>query len=55
VQAAALGELDWPAGARAVVRRSFEVVEFLPGDAAPWDEAYRRVRTVTSDRVTSDE
>ena len=53
VQAVALGELDWPAQARAVVRRSFDVIEFLPGDAAPWDDAYHRARELW--RVTSEE
>jgi rhamnulokinase len=42
VQAIALGHLNSLAEARAVVRRSFEVSVYEPGDAAPWEEAYQR-------------
>lgn len=43
-QAVALGQLDSHALARRVVRESFEVAEFAPGDGTAWDEAYRRAR-----------
>lgn len=44
VQALALGEVGSLAEARAVVRRSFAVTEFTPGERAPWDAAYQRAR-----------
>ena len=42
VQAIALGHLADLAEARALVRRSFVVETFEPGDTAAWDEAYMR-------------
>ena len=40
VQAVATGQLASLDEARQVIRRSFEVVTYAPGDSAPWDEAY---------------
>ena len=40
VQAVATGHLASPAEARQVIRRSFEVVTYEPGDSSRWDEAY---------------
>jgi rhamnulokinase len=40
VQAVATGELASLDEARAVIRRSFDVRTYEPGDDAPWDEAY---------------
>ena len=40
-QAIAMGDIaDWQAGA-AIIRNSFTIEEYLPGDQAPWDAAYR--------------
>ena len=41
-QAVALGQLESHTLARRVVRDSFEVAEFFPGEGAAWDAAYRR-------------
>lgn len=46
VQAIASGELANIADARNVVRRSFDVVEYLPRDTARWDDAYDRFLAV---------
>jgi len=42
MQALALGEFASLQEARAVVRSSFDVVHYQPGDPAPWDAAYER-------------
>ena len=42
VQALALGHIATLSEARALVRRSFDVETFEPGDTAAWDEAYER-------------
>jgi rhamnulokinase len=42
VQALALGHIPSLAKGRAVVRRSFQVTTFEPGDTAAWDKAYQR-------------
>ena len=41
-QALALGEFTSLEEARAVVRNSFEVMHYQPGDLAPWESAYER-------------
>jgi rhamnulokinase len=43
VQMMALGHVSSLEEGRAVVRRSFEVTTYEPGERAPWDEAYARV------------
>ncbi len=43
-QMIALGHLGSLAEGRALVRASFEVSEFSPGERAAWDEAYERYR-----------
>lgn len=43
VQAVALGHLGSPAEASAVVRESFPVATFEPGDPTGWDDAYARL------------
>jgi rhamnulokinase len=40
VQAIALGHLPHLAAARDLVRSSFELETYEPGDVAPWNEAY---------------
>lgn len=42
IQAMGSGELASHADARALVRRSFPLDTFEPGDRAPWDHAYER-------------
>jgi rhamnulokinase len=42
VQAVATGHLASLAEARQLIRRSFEVTVYEPGNSAPWDEAYER-------------
>ncbi|MFO0867830.1 MAG: rhamnulokinase family protein [Pirellulales bacterium] len=42
MQAVTAGDVTSIADAREVIRASFAVEEFLPGAAAPWDEAYAR-------------
>lgn len=42
MQALALGEFTSLQEARTVVRESFEVVHYQPGDPTPWDGAYER-------------
>jgi rhamnulokinase len=42
VQAVATGHLASLDEARQVIRRSFEVVSYEPGTAAPWDAAYEQ-------------
>jgi rhamnulokinase len=42
VQAMALGHVSSLEEARALVRRSFDLVTYEPGERAPWDEAYTR-------------
>jgi rhamnulokinase len=48
VQAVAIGYLASLDEARQVIRRSFEVVTYEPGEAAPWDEAYERFENLVS-------
>ena len=42
VQAVGLGLIPSLAEARAIVRNSFDVVHYLPGDTSRWEEAYGR-------------
>jgi rhamnulokinase len=42
VQALAMGHVATLSEARALVRRSFDVETYEPGDTAAWDEAYER-------------
>jgi len=42
VQAMALGHVSSLEEGRALVRRSFEVTTYEPGEGGPWDEAYTR-------------
>jgi len=44
MQAVAAGDVGSIAEAREVVRESFEMIEYVPRDAAAWDEAYERFR-----------
>jgi len=48
VQAMALGDVGTPADARALVRKSFEIVPFEPKDVPAWEDAYGRWREVTA-------
>jgi rhamnulokinase len=41
-----LGEVKSASEAKEIVRRSFDTVTYLPGDAAAWDEAYGRFSLV---------
>jgi rhamnulokinase len=50
VQAIALGHLTSLAEARALVRRSFPVRTYEPGDGAAWADAYARYRKVRENR-----
>ena len=43
VQVMALGHVSSLEEGRALVRRSFEVTTYEPGERAPWDEAYDAV------------
>lgn len=47
IQAMALGEIESLATLRAVVRASFETVEYQPRDTAAWDDAYGRFLRLT--------
>jgi rhamnulokinase len=51
VQVRASGELASLAGMREVVRHSTEVQTFLPGPAAPWEEAAARFEALQCPRV----
>jgi rhamnulokinase len=42
LQAVALGDLGSLQEAREVVRQSFDVEVYEPGDQGPWDQAYQR-------------
>jgi rhamnulokinase len=42
MQMVASGEVNSIADARAVIRDSFPVIEYLPADPATWDEAFGR-------------
>jgi rhamnulokinase len=42
IQAMAMGVISSLEEGRAMVRRSFEINEFTPGDQAKWDQAYER-------------
>ncbi len=48
VQAVATGYLASLDEARQVIRRSFDVVTYEPGESAPWDEAYERFEKLVS-------
>jgi len=48
VQAMALGHLSSLDEGRALVRRSFEVTQYEPGERGPWDEAYGRFKEILS-------
>ncbi len=47
MQAVAVGDIGSIAEARSIIRQSFAVEEYLPRDAARWDEAYGRFRALT--------
>jgi rhamnulokinase len=50
-QAIAMGDIaDWQAGAD-VIRGSFPIEEYLPGDQQPWDEAHRRFKA-NAEKIT---
>ena len=42
MQAVASGDVAGIAEARAVIRDSFDVAEYLPQESAVWDDAYER-------------
>ena len=42
MQAVASGDVAGIAEARAVIRDSFEVAEYVPQETALWDDAYER-------------
>ncbi len=42
IQAVALGQLSSLTEGRTLVRRSFDVTTYQPGNRSPWDEAYNR-------------
>jgi rhamnulokinase len=46
VQVMALGHVSSLEEGRALVRRSFEVTAYEPGERAPWDEAYTRFLSI---------
>jgi rhamnulokinase len=48
VQAMALGHLSSLEEGRALVRGSFEVTPYEPGDRASWDDAYGRFLKILS-------
>lgn len=45
-QALATGEIQSLAAGRALVRRSFGVVDYVPGDGEPWDAAFTRYKNI---------
>ena len=47
MQAVAVGDIGSIAEARSIIRQSFAVEEYLPRDAARWDEAYGRFQALT--------
>jgi rhamnulokinase len=47
VQAMASGRIDSLAEARRIVRNSFEVTEYWPSEAAPWDDAWPRFEDIS--------
>jgi rhamnulokinase len=51
VQAMAVGCIASLAEGRAIVRESFEVETFEPGDTAAWDEAYERYQSLKREKV----
>jgi rhamnulokinase len=53
VQAMALGHLSSLEEGRALVRRSFEVTSYEPGERGPWDEAYGRFLEILGGRSDS--
>ena len=46
VQAMAMKDIDSVASAREVVKRSFEVEEYEPHDAAAWEDAFERFESL---------
>ena len=47
VQAMATGDIpSWEQGVD-IIKNSFEILTFKPGDTKPWDEAYRRFLSYT--------
>jgi hypothetical protein len=46
VQVMALGHVSSLEEGRALVRRSFDLVTYEPGERAPWDEAYTRFLSI---------
>jgi sugar (pentulose or hexulose) kinase len=53
MQAIALGQLGSLADARAVVRNSFGVEEYHPGNRDGWDEAYEKLLELMESNVLS--
>ena len=52
MQAVGLGQISSLAEARAVVRNSFSVEEFHPGDRSGWDEAYNKLVELLDSQVS---
>lgn len=52
MQAIGLGQISSLPEARAVVRNSFEIEEFHPGDRAAWDEAYDKLVELLDAKVS---
>jgi sugar (pentulose or hexulose) kinase len=52
MQAIGLGQISSLAEARAVVRNSFTVEEFHPGDRSGWDEAYNKLVELLDSQVS---
>ena len=50
IQALALGHIGSLSEGREVVRNSFQVRSYEPGDAAPWQEAYERYLAILGER-----
>ena len=48
VQAVATGHLASLSEARQVIRRSFDVITYEPGESVPWDEAYEKFEKLVS-------
>jgi sugar (pentulose or hexulose) kinase len=47
VQAMALGHVSSPAEMREIIRNSFELERFEPGQEQDWREAYERFKTIS--------
>ena len=50
MQALALGHIASLEEGRELVRRSFELTTYEPGDRAGWDEAYERYTSIQVDK-----